>query len=349
MSRSMLCSRALLLAIYAGTALIAASISHAQAPHGDTGNGDTGKRLREPVFRVSNKLDSTKPRQNAQPVAPPKQPAPPASNSLATRPNSPATRPNPAVAAAVAAKRPEHPLDPAIAFARERLGLLRANVRDYTCTLVKRERVNGTVTDYEYMFTKVRNRKVVNGRTAVPFSVYMYFLKPTNIKGREVTFVEGKNNGKMMAHEGGAAGAWLPSVWLRPEGPLAMRGNLYPITDVGIENLVVKLIERGVREKQYGDCQVTFHKNAKVNGRVCTLLQIMHPVKRDEFEFYLAQIFVDDEYNVPIRYAAYSWPTKPGGRPEVLEEYTYLNLKLNVGLTDADFDHKSRDYNFTRH
>ena len=29
-----------------------------------------------------------------------------------------------------------------------------------------------------------------------------------------------------------------------------------------------------------------------------------------------------------------------------MEEYTYLNMKLNVGLSDLDFDIKNSDYNF---
>ncbi|MCP3695353.1 MAG: DUF1571 domain-containing protein, partial [Planctomycetaceae bacterium] len=35
-----------------------------------------------------------------------------------------------------------------------------------------------------------------------------------------------------------------------------------------------------------------------------------------------------------------------GAKPEVVEEYTYLNLKINVGLTEEDFDTKNPKYNF---
>jgi hypothetical protein len=126
-----------------------------------------------------------------------------------------------------------------------------------------------------------------------------------------------------------------------------MANNLYPITDIGLENLVVKLIERAEREKKVGgECEVQFMKNAKINGRVCTLIQVKHPVKRPEFDFNLAQIFVDDELQIPIRYAAYGWPEKPGGQPVVLEEYTYLNLKINPGLTDEDFSPENPNYRF---
>ena len=89
-----------------------------------------------------------------------------------------------------------------------------------------------------------------------------------------------------------------------------------------------------------------FRENAKINDRRCTLLQVKHPHPRDYFDFHIAQIFIDEELNVPIRYAAYSWPTRPNGAPELIEAYTYLNLKLNVGLTDRDFDHTNPDYSF---
>ena len=39
-------------------------------------------------------------------------------------------------------------------------------------------------------------------------------------------------------------------------------------------------------------------------------------------------------------------PAKAGDPLPVIEEYTYLNLKLNVGLTDKDFDHTNEEYNF---
>lgn len=239
-----------------------------------------------------------------------------------------------------------HPLDAALNVARDGLHHIRSQVQDYTCTLVKRERVKGDLTDYEYMFTKIRNRKVADGKVVVPFSVYMYFLKPQNVRGREVVYVEGRNNNKMMAHEGGATGKLLPSVWLNPDGPLAMRGNLYPITEVGVENLVLQLISRGERDRARDECEVKFFNGAKINGRTCTLLEVRHPVPRPYFDFHIARVFIDDELNVPIRYAAYTWPQQEGAEPPVIEEYTYLDLKLNVGLTDADFDPDNSSYNF---
>ena len=100
------------------------------------------------------------------------------------------------------------------------------------------------------MFTKVRNRKHENGIIKVPFSVYLNFLKPATVKGREVIFFECSNNGNITAHEGGMRGRFLPTMSLDPHGMLAMQGQRYPITDFGFENLVVKLIEKGERDRQ---------------------------------------------------------------------------------------------------
>ncbi|GAB5402162.1 MAG: DUF1571 domain-containing protein [Aureliella sp.] len=239
-----------------------------------------------------------------------------------------------------------HPLDPALKIAYSSLENSRKNIRDYTAILIKRERVGGTLGEYEYMGVKVRNRKMSGGRITAPLSVYMAFLKPASVKGREVIYVENQNGGKLVAHEGGMKGRFLPTVELDPNGMMAMRGQRYPITEVGIENLVAKLIEKGERDRQRGECDVKFVQGVKVGGRECTVLTVEHPVKRSYFDFYRAEIFIDNEYQIPVRYCAYDWPTVQGSKGEIMEEYTYQNVKLNVGLTDKDFDRNNPRYKF---
>jgi hypothetical protein len=236
-----------------------------------------------------------------------------------------------------------HPLDSAMKVAEDGLKLVRTDVKDYSCILVKRERVNGALTETEYIHCEVRNERIVDGAVVTPFGVYMRFLKPSAVKGREVIYVKGLNGDKLVAREAGKLFKLMPPVWLRPDGPIAMRGQLYPITDIGIENLILKLIEKGERDKLRGardECQVEFKPGAGINGRKCTLLEVTHPVKRPFFDFHVAQVFIDDELNFPVRYAAYGWPAREGGPPTLLEEYTYLKIKVNIGLEDKDFDHR---------
>lgn len=238
-----------------------------------------------------------------------------------------------------------HSLDPAMTIAQQSLAIVQGSINDYTAKLVKRERIEETLGEHEYMFIKVRNRKLNNGQIAVPFSVYVAFLKPATVKGREVVFVENKNEGKFLVHEGGMK-RMLGTHTLEPGGWLAMQGQRYPVTEIGIENLVVKLIERGERDKRHGECSVQFLEGAKVSGRTCTVIQVEHAHKVGPYDFHIAQVFLDNEYRIPVRYAAYTWPKVPGQQPEVLEEYTYQDIKFNVGLTDADFDANNAEYGF---
>ena len=50
--------------------------------------------------------------------------------------------------------------------------------------------------------------------------------------------------------------------------------------------------------------------------------------------------------SMPIRFEKYSWPPTPDGEPVLEEEYTYLRVKTNVGLTDQDFDIGNPEYRF---
>ena len=48
----------------------------------------------------------------------------------------------------------------------------------------------------------------------------------------------------------------------------------------------------------------------------------------------------------PRRVEVYELPRDEKHVPQLLEEYTYLDLKLNNGYTDADFDPKNCQYKF---
>ena len=229
----------------------------------------------------------------------------------------------------------EHPLMPALRWAREGVGSAE-KIGDYSATMIKRERINGKLNDYEYVFVKVRHK---------PFSVYLNFLGPTALKGQEVIYVDGANNGKMWAHGVGIKDIF-GTISLQPDSGLAMAGQRYPVTQIGVMNLTKRLIEVAEQDVKYSECEVKFFKGAKINDRMCTCTQVVHPVPRKNFLFHIARIFVDDEVNLPIRYESYDWPKTAGAAPELIEEYTYLNLKLNNGYTDTDFDIHNPKYRF---
>ncbi len=232
----------------------------------------------------------------------------------------------------------QHPLEPALQMAYKTKQNIEANVKDYSATVVKHERIDGKLGDPEYALIKVRQQ---------PFSVYMYFIAPKNLEGQECMFVDGANNGNLYAHAApGTLRGKFGTVSLSPTSAMAMKDQRYPITEIGVANLTKRLIEVGEHDKQFGECDVKFYQGAKVNGRVCTMIQVTHPVPRRNFLFNVARIYVDDQLQLPIRYEAYEWPEKTGEAPVLLEEYTYMNLQINQGFTNADFDVHNPNYHF---
>ena len=62
------------------------------------------------------------------------------------------------------------------------------------------------------------------------------------------------------------------------------------------------------------------------------MIESTHPVRRPEFLHYRVRVFIDQELGLPIRFEAYDWPKHPRSEPELVEEYSYIQFKLNVGL-----------------
>lgn len=231
----------------------------------------------------------------------------------------------------------EHPLVPALRFAKQGQTEIEKHIRDYTATLLKRERVDGKLGDQEKILVRIRHQ---------PFSVYVGLVDAAGNRGDEALYVAGQNDGKLQGHTTGIAGKLLGTISLKPDGPIAMRGQRYPMTEIGVLNLCKRLIEVGTADLEHDECEVTFLKAQKVEDRECTCIEVKHPVRREYFRFHVARIYVDDQWNVPLRYEAYDWPQQAGGEPVLLEQYEYHDLKLNCGLTDADFDPKNPEYQF---
>ncbi len=238
----------------------------------------------------------------------------------------------------------KHPLWPALKMAVESYQHIRKDVRDYSCNVIRRERIRGVLQSREFMTAKVRHQRSRDGKVAVPFGVYLKVLSPSKVKGREVLFVDGQNDGKMLVRNGGKRFAFV-TTRISPESETAMASNRYPITDFGFENLVKRLIVV-VKEDMLtsSDTDVQFFEDAKIDGRSCTAVKVTHPTYDERLRFHTATVFVDNELRVPIHYEAYDWPAEKGAEPVLLEQYTYRDIKLNVGFSDYDFDPNNSDY-----
>jgi hypothetical protein len=237
----------------------------------------------------------------------------------------------------------DHPFQPLLKVAEQSIVEIDKTIRDYEATFVSQVFLNGKLQPEKYLRCKIRHRHMANGKE-VPFSVYTLFLAPQDNVGQEAIWIEGQNDGNIIAHANGLLN--VKRFYLDPDGPIAMDGNRYPIRDIGVRGLIVKMQELGQKDIKHGECQVSIKRKVDVNGCECTMLQAVHPVKRDHFDFHIARIFIDDARNIPIAYEGYSWPEKEGDEPPLLEKYYYTDIELNVGLTDEDFDPGNKKYNY---
>jgi outer membrane lipoprotein-sorting protein len=220
----------------------------------------------------------------------------------------------------------EHPLAPVLRVAKAGLAEIDAKIQDYSCIVTKEEAINGVLGESQTMFVRVRHQ---------PYSVYMYFLQP--FKGREVLYVDGKYNGKLVAMSDGLLRS-MGRVKLNIHGDMAMKGQKYPITKFGIRTLTAELIQVAEQDVKFGECSVNVRHNAAIDKRPCTRIEVIHPTPRKNFRFHIARIYIDNELRIPVRYGSWMWPRQPGEKPPLEEQYTYRRIKLNNGYDDSTFD-----------
>ncbi|MEO2014325.1 MAG: DUF1571 domain-containing protein [Fuerstiella sp.] len=230
------------------------------------------------------------------------------------------------------ADKKEHPLTPAIRYAESCLKKIEA-IPSYEAAFFKHE-VVGTSVIKQKIKIKVRHK---------PFSVYLYFENPH--EGREVLYVEGQNNGNLLAHEAGLLSI-VGTMELVPTDSTAMSENRYPITMAGIGNLVDAVIEQWKEELKFGESDVKYYKDAQLGKMTCRVIECSHPQPRRQFRFQKTRLWIDDATGFPVRVQQYGFPKVPGTKAPIVEDYTFSDIRTNVRLTDADFDRTNAKYAF---
>jgi len=231
------------------------------------------------------------------------------------------------VAPAQKDKPAAHPLDePLELVARAKDAF--AKVKDYSCRLVKRERLEGELSPNHVIDLKVRND---------PFSVSMVWQEPKDLQGQEVVYVAGKNDGKMLVKPGGVLGS-VGFLALPIDDPRTRKTSKHKITEAGIGNLIEKC-EAGwtmERKLKVTTVKVAAYTYAK---RRCTRVELTHSGKAGgQIKHYKNVVYFDEKTSLPIRVENYGWPCDDDQAPPLVESFSYVNLRLGVGLEDAAFE-----------
>ncbi len=228
----------------------------------------------------------------------------------------------------------------AIAEAREVIASCRDTyqnkVKDYTCDFHKQERIDGKMVSPHQMHMKARNQ---------PSSIYFRFVTPN--QGREAIYHPEKYGHKLVAHDVGLGRLLAGTLHLDPKGSMAMDENRHPVSEAGLGSMLETICERWNVELSPEESVITIDRDASFGGRPCIRIDSVHTERRPEFFFHKVTLYIDRELNLPIRFEAYDW-AKANGHCDLVEEYTYKNLRVNNGLAEIDFDPSNPKYKYGR-
>jgi hypothetical protein len=226
----------------------------------------------------------------------------------------------------------KHPLEPAIQLAQTSRAALDA-IDDYTALFSQRERVGNRMFSHSMMI-KHRRR---------PFSVYMKYVGQH--KGREVIYVDGQNEGKLLAHDTGI-GSVVGTIALVPDRGKAMSESKFPITDFGMLKLVDRVIAEWEADMKHGEIQVKYQPSVRVGKTECRMVETTHPQQRSHFVHHRVRLYIDKGTNLPVRVEHFGFPAEQGDDPPLVAEYQYTDIRINQALADRDFDIENASYGF---
>lgn len=209
-------------------------------------------------------------------------------------------------------------------------------LKDFTANFSKAELINNRL---------VRQTMDMKFRTK-PFSVYFRY-KSGNEAGRQAIYVEGRFGNNLVVKEVGVK-AMVGAINLRLNDPLVLAENRHPVTQAGIPNILETAIGTWEHEAKLdvAEPDIKFFPNARLKqgGVACQAVQVTYGKPVRELKYHIARVYFDKETKLPVRAERFGWPRQAGENAPLIEEYTYSNVKTNVGLTDADFD--PRRYGF---
>lgn len=239
-------------------------------------------------------------------------------------------------------------VDPTEHAVRKKLALLERgrtfleSIPDYTAQFVKQELVNGELLDEQSIFFKCRHQ---------PFSVYLKW--ESGDEGREVLYCDGANEGDMIVHGGGWK-ARLPSLSIAPTNALALRESRYPITNVGLLELVKTMLQVHAADLTKKNIARSEQLNGQeFDGRPCFGFLVEYRDASSSPTYRKSVVLIDQEWHVPVYTRNFGWPdTRAQATGDALDEatliefYSYADLRFRQQLAAADFDRTNEDYRF---
>lgn len=213
-----------------------------------------------------------------------------------------------------------------------------AEFKDAVYTLEIQTRING----------ELKPKELINMKFRKPNDLYMLWIEK-HYKGREIIYVPEwdktaetpriKNNSKVLIHEGGRFNI---ATWSIDVLRLSQFVNFcFPITEPSIRVAVVHLLKEVKDSITKDELDCSYNGITTVEKRKTYFVKIKLPKDKGKgYSFYRADVFIDKDLQLPIKVVKY------GFENEIDSIIIHRNLRIDVGLTDYDFDPANKDYTF---
>jgi outer membrane lipoprotein-sorting protein len=201
-------------------------------------------------------------------------------------------------------------------------------VDHYSATFLLQERVERELGPEQRLLLKFKK----------PLKVYLHWLAGKH-EGRQALYPAGVDDNELWVRLPLLLGA--VTVSLDPQSPRARKGSRHAITDVGIGKLLDLIGENASRGMQRGEVTIE-DRGQHITFDRPSQRYVLHFPDDPAKGYYcmIAIVDVDRAHQLPVYAEIFDW------HGQLIERYGYLDVRLNQGLTDADFDPKNPAYGF---
>lgn len=206
-----------------------------------------------------------------------------------------------------------------------------AQLQDYTAVIHKEEHKNGKQEKDEHTIIKFQK----------PFKVYLKWLSGKN-KGSQLLYVEGKYDNKIIIRKGGGFLKVFGTMEMDPNGFWLRKFTKHSIKEVGFGGIIEKSYQQLKHAREQNLVAAAQCTMSEVEGRPAhKVVMVLAPEGEDNGYYCKSTIqYFDAETYLPLKATFWLW------EDETAEVFTFTKVKLNVGLTETDFDRDNKEYHF---
>ena len=200
-----------------------------------------------------------------------------------------------------------------------------ARIHDYSCHFIKQERVKGKLT------AEVIHE--LHARTT-PFAAYVKTVQPKEVAGFEMIYVSGKFAMNQVRVK--PAGGTYSTV---PADDSRANSGRHPADRVGIASVIATIEKQIATERKLGHSVTVSIRDFTYAGKSVIRYELLCDKPHAHRYSHRTVVYIDRETKLPVRFEAYDEP-RSGGSPEgdLLETYSFVNLRTNVGHPAAIFE-----------